>query len=44
MTKEQIAVVKGLMNASKKCANTFMRAIDTLKAEKTCSGILQYRM
>lgn len=45
MTKEQIAVIKGLMNASKKCANTFMRAIDTLKAEKkTCSGILQYRM
>ena len=34
MTKEQIAVIKGLMNASKKCANTFMRAIDTLKAEK----------
>ena len=34
MTKEQIAVVKGLMNASKKCANTFMRAIDMLKAEK----------
>ena len=28
MTKEQIAVIKGLMNASKKCANTFMRAIE----------------
>ena len=34
MEKEQIAVVKGLMNASQKCANTYMRAIDTLKAEK----------
>lgn len=34
MTKEQIAVVKGLMNASKKCANTYMKAIDTLKDEK----------
>ena len=34
MTKEQIAIVKGLMNASKICANTYMRATDTLKAEK----------
>ena len=33
MTREQIAVVKGLLNASKKCANTYMRAIDTLKYE-----------
>lgn len=33
MTREQIAVVKGLMNASKKCANTYMKAIDTLKDE-----------
>lgn len=33
MTREQIAVVKGLLNASKKCANTYMRAIDTLKDE-----------
>lgn len=34
MTKEQIAVVRGLMSASKKCANTYMKAIDTLKDEK----------
>lgn len=34
MEKEQIAVVKGLMNASKICANTYMKAADTLKAEK----------
>lgn len=34
MTKEQIAVVRGVMIASKKCANTYMKAIDTLKDEK----------
>lgn len=34
MTNEQIAVVRALMSASKKCANTYMRAIDTLESEK----------
>ena len=34
MTKKQIAVVRGVMIASKKCANTYMKAIDTLKDEK----------
>lgn len=34
MTKKQIAVVRALMNASKKCANTYLRAIGKLEAEK----------